>query len=348
MPNKKIYDAKSELNHCGFVKTVLMILVVFYHSILYFSGTWFDKSPVYQSDILATLAAWLNSFHIYAFVLVSGYLFYFLKMEQGKYENYFPFITNKAKRLLVPFAFVCCAWAIPWQWLFLRLSLREILEKYIFGTSPSQLWFLLMLFLVFVIFHPLSDFLKNHTIYGALLVGMFYALGVLIARFLPNIFQIFTAFRYLPFFFLGFKIRQYGSEMLRKIPGIVWILVHCGVFVLTQYVSKFDGIIFSLMSLCLDFVLHIIGAIMAFVVLQKLAQMLPSGENKIIATLGKISMPVYLFHQQIIYVIIYLLNGWLHPVLHAAINFVFSMLLSCLISMLFMKFKWTRKLIGEK
>jgi len=59
-------------------------------------------------------------------------------------------------------------------------------------------------------------------------------------------------------------------------------------------------------------------------------------------------MQVYLFHQQIIYVFITLLNGIINPYLNAAINFAASLVLSLLISALLMKFRPTRFLIGEK
>lgn len=59
-------------------------------------------------------------------------------------------------------------------------------------------------------------------------------------------------------------------------------------------------------------------------------------------------MPVYLFHQQIIYVFISALNGMINPYLHAGINFIGAMSISLLMSTLMMKFKWTRFLIGMK
>lgn len=59
-------------------------------------------------------------------------------------------------------------------------------------------------------------------------------------------------------------------------------------------------------------------------------------------------MPIYLFHQQVIYVCIFLLNGLINPYIHAALNFIVAMIVSLLISIMTMKFKWTKFLIGEK
>lgn len=63
------------LKNCNFSKTVLMILVVFYHSIVFWTGTWFSSDPVFESNFLGLLAEYIGSFHIYAFALVLGYIF---------------------------------------------------------------------------------------------------------------------------------------------------------------------------------------------------------------------------------------------------------------------------------
>ena len=59
-------------------------------------------------------------------------------------------------------------------------------------------------------------------------------------------------------------------------------------------------------------------------------------------------MPMYLFHQQIIYFTIYWLNGKVNPYLHAGINFVAALVGSFIISSILMRWKVTRFLIGEK
>ena len=63
-------NSRTELENCNFAKTILMILVVLYHSLVFWKGNWFTANPTSTSVILGTLADWLNSFHIYAFVLI--------------------------------------------------------------------------------------------------------------------------------------------------------------------------------------------------------------------------------------------------------------------------------------
>lgn len=64
-----------ELPNCTYLKALLMLLVVVYHSIVFWTGTWFTEHPIYVSSFLAGIALWLNTFHIYGFTLVSGYLY---------------------------------------------------------------------------------------------------------------------------------------------------------------------------------------------------------------------------------------------------------------------------------
>ena len=319
-----------------------------YHCIVFWNGTWFTGNPVYESDTLFLISRWFNSVHIYGFTLVSGYLFYYLKCEEGKYSKYAPFAVNKAKRLLVPYTFVSIMWSIPFAVYFFHINATDIIKSYALGISPSQLWFLLMLFFVFMIFYPLTSFFDKHNVGGALTVLTIYAIGLVGSMKLSNIYQIFSTFMYLPLFWLGFKIRQYGSDTLMKIPSLVWIAVDVLLFILVQYLSGFDATIIKLLNLGFTFLLHIIGALMAFVVLQRLANKVNWKESKFFSFLSKNSMPVYLFHQQVIYVFISLLNGVINPYLHAGINFIGAMVISLLISTLLMKFKWTRFLIGEK
>lgn len=143
---------KNELHNCDFVKAVLMLAVVFYHSCLFWNGNWFDFCNPYfgVSKLCQLFVSWLNSWHIYAFTLVSGYLFYHLRYERNKYSEFVPFLKKKIQRLLIPAYFVGLIWIVPVNTYFWGDCVRNFL-KFISGVSPSQLWFLFMLFDVFMI-----------------------------------------------------------------------------------------------------------------------------------------------------------------------------------------------------
>lgn len=203
-----------------------------------------------------------------------------------------------------------------------------------------------MLLGVFLLFWPLSDFVKKHQLLGAAVMIGFYGIGLLAP--IPNVFQIFRACMYMPIFWLGFKLRQWGSGWLRRIPAWLWLLAHILLFALTQYISNVDGMIFKLLRLGFEFLLHIVGALMAFAVLQQIADKVNWQNSKVFGFVGKLSMPVYLFHQQVIYVFLYCINGLLNPYVHGVVNFVGAMVVSLALSALLVKFSVTRFLIGEK
>lgn len=71
------------LDNCHFVQAELMLLIVFCHSFLFLGGMslWFENQPViFKSKGLIILADWLNTFHIYGFTLVLGYISEILKL----------------------------------------------------------------------------------------------------------------------------------------------------------------------------------------------------------------------------------------------------------------------------
>ena len=348
--SKDITDRQIELDNCIYVKTILMILVVLYHSVIFWRGGWINEEPIIQAKSLAILAEWLNSFHIYGFVLVSGYLFYFLRYEKESYSLAKYFFNRKIKRLLVPYVFAAVIWVIPISNIFFDYDMITIFNNYFLAIAPKQLWFLVMLFNVFAIFWPISNVMEKYNFIGVIIVVFFYIVGRLCGHFMPNIFQLWTAFRYIPFFLCGFKIRQYGSDTIKKIPALFYILIDIILFILCKVLENTNTniLIIKLFSNVLSVVLNITGAIMAFVVLQKLAGYGNWKNNRKYLFICKCSMPVYLLHQQIIYFSLVLLNGLINPYLHAVINFICAMFVSLLLSAILLKYKPTRFMIGEK
>lgn len=226
------------LDNCYFVKTILMLLVVLYHSILFWGGSWLDNQPViFKSKALSIIAVWLNTFHIYGFTLVSGYIFQYLKYEKGKYQKFFPFIANKAKRLLVPYVFVAIIWVIPISYVLFSYTPKDIILKYVLCTGPSQLWFLWMLFDVFCIVWIISNWLKNDFI-AIFISCISWLIGYVCGARFSNIFCVWTAFNYLPFFILGMKLREKNNCLLYKIPAILFVFIQLVLFGAYQMTSS--------------------------------------------------------------------------------------------------------------
>lgn len=278
---------------------------------------------------------------------MSGYIFQYLKYEKDKYQKFLLFIVNKAKRLLVPYAFVAIIWVIPISYALFSYTSKDIIFKYLLCTGPSQLWFLWMLFDIFCFVWIISNWLKNDFI-AIFISCIAWLIGYVCGTRFPNIFCIWTAFNYLPFFVLGMKLREKNTCFLYKVPTILFVFMQLVLFVVYQITSSNSTSLYRLVNLIALYSAHILGALMSFFVLRWLAEKVDWKNNKLFMMFSKYSMTIYLFHQQIIYVTIIWLNGKVNPYVHSFVNFLVALVLSSFISALLMKFKVTRILIGEK
>lgn len=339
------------LENCNFIKTILMLLVIFGHACSFWTGGWFTaEDPAMHSQGLSLICIWCGSFHIYTFALVSGYIFAY-KIKEG-YSHYLPFLQNKAKRLLIPYVFVMLIWVAPISEYFFKWDWVYLIKKYILCIDPSQLWFLWMLFGVFAIVWPLRKVMIEKPLAGWVIAIAFYGLGTIGGKFVPNVFCILTACQYILFFFIGMRIRAKSEKQERLItetvPWYCWIIADLVLFVGYILAGRQSGFMWSITTFATSFLLHIVGSIMAWSVLQTLAAHIHWQNSKVFRTLSSYSMTMYLFHQQIIYFIIVALNGVINPCVNAAVNFVAAIAGAFIISAFLMRWKITRILIGEK
>ena len=133
---------QERIQYVSVLRVCSMLLIVLYHSMCYYTGTWWylctDIVPLWKLLSPPTVTIGLTTF-----VFISGFLYGYLYMKRGKYRNVGPFLTNKFKRLLIPYFF--------WGTLMV-LFLPAVHVSWInLFTGIAHLWFLLMLFELFVI-----------------------------------------------------------------------------------------------------------------------------------------------------------------------------------------------------
>ena len=191
--------------------------------------------------------------------------------------------------------------------------------------------------------------LKNPGI-GWIISIVFYGIGSIGGRIIPNIFCIWNACQYVLFFYIGMRIRdkREKNELLitDRVSPIWWIVLDLLIFEINGALDS-RLIIVRIAGVILGLLLHIVGAVMAWSVLQMLARHLDWKSSKLISGLMPYTMPIYLFHQQIMYFTISALNGKVSPLINASINFIVALVASIFISGFLMKWKATRFLIGE-
>lgn len=347
------------LKNTAFIKSVLMITVILGHSLAYWSGTWITELPVaIESKSLNFLFGWINSFHVYAFTAISGLIFAY-KMARGGYSKFHLFLVNKGRRLLIPYVFVATIWVIPVSIAIFKWDIHFIFKHFILCTGPSQLWFLWMLFDVFVIAWLFWKYFSGKPIVCWSVAVFLFLVGKAGSYFLENYFGIWTAFQYTIFFVIGIRLyiltfeegesKKGFARFLFKQQNIpFYVIADLLLYVVHIVVLQNEGGIWKLIDIGIMLFLHCVGTLMAILVLNSIANKINYSNSKVFTALSCNSMPMYLFHQQIIYFTIYWLNGKVNPYLHAGINFVVALVCSFLISSLLMRWKVTRFLIGEK
>lgn len=323
---KKYND--SILTNSDFIKCILMILVVIGHcTALWSKAGWFNQSPKEECELLSVVTTLVGVVHIYAFVIISGYIYSYLEYEKKKYSNCQEFIRKKFIRLIIPYLFVSILWAIPWQVYYFNSGIKDIFVKFFLGTSPSQLWFLLMLFEVFLIAKIFSKVIEKDIKKGVFISISLYVIGTIGLMIFPNLFQIFTSFQYFIFFYLGILLHtNYFYNIKNYTFAIVMYII---LFIIYYNILLKTSLLFKILKILIKFVLNVVGGMLIILFLSKISKKIK--EINIIKILTENSFIIYLFHQQLIYFIIDRTNGILHPILISTISFVFSIFISIII-----------------
>ena len=151
--------------------------------------------------------------------------------------------------------------------------------------------------------------------------------------------------RFVLYFYLGVCHRKDGRKSAYKIPSVVYLCVHILLFIIWSNINERGGILFKLTSFAVSELMYVVGAIGAFVIFERIACRIKK-QNSVLKFGCKYSMSIYLFHQQIIYVVLYLLNGKLPPNLLAMTCFIVAIAVSSLLSIIMDRFKLTRFLVS--
>ena len=329
------------------IKTIMMIIIVLCHSCAFFTGKWFDVVNVKNSAVyLGFFSEFLGTFHTQTFVMASGFLFYYLKNEKKKYANPRIDIKKRAKRLLIPYFVTSFCWAIPIGYYFFKYSFKEIIIKYFLMTSPSQLWFLIMLFIVFVLFELFSNKIKISLKNLIILLIVTTVTNKMLLHFDINLFQIANIIKYILYFYLGGFIYYNKNKISNRQFNIMIILVIILYFVIV-FINTLNYNLLHIVSLMLKSLISIFEVSSIYYFCTKLVTLKKINMgSKLYKILEDNSFGVYLFHQQIIYFTIILFNGIVHPIIQVFLSFVISLGISLFISVILKKNKITKFLFG--
>lgn len=325
-------NEKEYLNVCSRLKTIMMILIIVYHSIaLWLPEGWFNQAPAEQNTVFKYTAQWLNMIHIYTFVFVSGYIYSHGRFKLAKYLSFKELIRKKVKRLIVPYILVSLVWCIPMYIFFFRPSIGIVIKNFGLGFSPSQLWFLLMLFFLFIIvYFPSPLLLKFDLRITSLLSFGIYIIYVVLSSCISLPFQILTSIKFMPFFIMGINFDKYIKENNKTYIVYVYLAINIVLFLIYCALPG-TSIFFKIGKKTLAYFVSLSGILFAVYFISKVNNK-KIWSKKYYLFCENNSFTFYLFHQQIIWIVIYFFNGKIPSICLAILNFGISIIISSILA----------------
>lgn len=263
------------------------------------------------------------------FFFISGFIFKYNR-NLGKYKSFKLFVRSKFKRLLIPYFLIGLFYVSPMKLLLGDYTLHNYFNtstvNILLGINPSQLWYLLALFNIFVVYYVTKSILNSFSsnwVLDILLLVIFIFLKLFISTGF-TIFQIGSTLDYILYFHIGCLTCQYIKNRYHtKLTTIMLILIHALLFIASETVS----------SSAINFITTIIG-IYAYYSLAITLTNLFKNMNKswLYRLILNNNLNIYLFHQQIIQLILTsVVIRKLPPILNISITFFVSVILSILI-----------------
>lgn len=339
----------AELSLLTPVKALAMLLVVAIHSTaMWVEDGWFCE-PAVSCPLLGVISSLLGVIAVPLFVFCSGYLYAYLKMETNKYTSSKLVIKKKTMRLVVPYLFACAVWVVPWHVFF--NGTQAVVSKYVLMQSPSQLWFLVMLFEIFLLveltWKPFwSKFLNGHLIAGFVVVLILFFSSYLIGKFIGGTFQIQSTLRYFIFFYFGCTARILSTERFWRINPVI-LVVGALVAFSVEWIMPDESLVWQILNFIWWPVVRVLSFLAVISCVGGVAKGRVLAKGRIASSLVSCSFGIYLFHQQLIQVMLSLFNvPSMPPILLAVLCFVVALGLSWLIVAVLRRWKITRILIG--
>lgn len=332
----------SRLREIDIIKYIMMLAIVLGHSMAFFRGTWFTaRQPVYSADYLYAPIDILSYVALPAFVMASGYVFFYLKNECGKYNKLLSDVKKRFLRLIMPYIMVSLCWVIPFEYIYFKTDLKNMVHKYLLAESPSQLWFLWMLFWVWIVFYVISLKVENISEWNLVIIFIISIVGgyYLSNKINANYFQVIQVFKYMQYYYLGgyvykkqFKITKF-SICTYFVGFLVCYILNRPVTAVFAHI-KVNFFRYSCYE-SWSMLISVFGIIFVYFLISYVVKIYQQNgikeENSFLLKLEENSFGIYLFHQQIIYITIDILNGHVHPLVQVLCSFLISIAVSLVI-----------------
>lgn len=344
---------KNKLNEIVLIRVFTILSVVLGHSMIVYSSLWTAYDMRVPSPFFNNLKDVINIYQMPLFIFVSGYLFYFLRIEKEKYAKFSDFFVGKAKRLLIPFAVVGVFYMIPLRLLghysgYTGKSMFRLIAIDLFlGVDSGNLWFLPCLFAIFILFYFFTKYAKVATIQFYFFVMMYIVANASV--FMPNVLFIKNILYYSLFFFLGYYVRfllhvQLSKRSIKLVFGIsflfqfVPLVIKFPTHTLTGKLLQFNFVLLSSIASCLFF----------YLLFSFISDRISLSENSFILKIDKYSYGIYLFHSALIYPVLDRFQTIeVNPFVFVTALFAFIFTVSLAMTVLLSKIRYLKFIIGS-
>lgn len=327
----------NKMQYVSVLRVCSMLLIVIYHSMCFYSGTWWYL----RSEIIPlwkVISTPIEIIGLTTFVFISGFLYGYMYLERGKYRNVKSFLTNKCRRLLIPYFF--------WSVLMIILMPEVQITWINMFTGVCHLWFLMMLFEIFVIMIIFNYFVNTEysskRIDFTILIVSFvllyvwkristhhYALGIE------------STLYYLPAFLVGFYYAKYRRDNdSRNVAFSLFMIGIVALFVLSLIGYTDNNTSYRVPAIFVS---------LSAMILVKNSS-ISSHQSNILDNLDKNSMGIYIFNQIVVFILLLIpeSNQFLNCHLYSGpfLIFIVSLVIPWILSNFFNKKNYISFLIG--
>jgi hypothetical protein len=350
----KEIKAAHQLSNVILLRCFAILSVVLGHAMIIYSDSWHIFEPKIQSSFFNCLKKYIDVFQMPLFIALSGYVFYFVRNEKKRYGKFFPFISNKFLRLIIPYLAVAIFYVLPIRILvhytpYNGQSVLSLLWNCVFLSKDiGHLWYLPTLFGIFILFYALEKWLDKCPVFITIPVLLFFSSASIL---FPATLNICNIGCYLCFFHIGYVLKNV------KLGGVkfgVLIILISGVLQFAGILSVFQDAesskIISFLNILIQRLSSFSSIIFWFLVFTEANTLFPNlVKNKYVQFIDRKSFAIYLFHSPLMYIVLFFLADTdIQPVVLVFINFTVCMLGSIAVSQMIRKTGFLNFVIGEK
>lgn len=264
---------KNRFNELDLMKGIGILGVYLYHT--------FNIKNLAWNNVYIYLSRNIHCFSMPLFFFISGLL-----SNTNQEIDLSKFYKGKVKRLLIPYLFINLVDFIPRK-LFPNLvnsKFGGIIEILFYGTKIT--WFVYTLFIVLIIFPFLDKYILKKDKYY--LFGIFLIVINSFKTFeTVEIFSINTVINYLPYFYLGYKVKPFYREKIINGKG-----TQKSIFITVSIIFLFFAYKYFYINYFNSFIFAVFGILFMLNISLRIKE--SSGLYKILKFLGINSLTFYL------------------------------------------------------